>query len=207
MSGAFLPDADRSPPTDPLAHFRSLLEEASRVERACLPEPTAMTLATVDDAGRPSARVVLLKDVDGRGFVFYTNYESRKGSELLAHPWAALCFHWQPLERQVRVEGSVERVTDAEADTYFASRQRMSRVGAWASRQSATLESDAELEARVHEVEERFAGVDVPRPPHWSGFRVVPQRIEFWRGRPYRLHERLLYERVNGEWQVRRLFP
>jgi len=166
-----------------------------------------MTLATVDDAGRPSARIVLLKDVDARGFVFYTNYESRKGRELLAHPWAALCFHWQPMERQVRVEGPVERVTDAEADAYFASRARMSRVGAWASRQSATLESDAELQHRVRDVEARFAGGDVPRPPNWSGFRVVPQRIEFWRGRPHRLHERLLYERDDTGWRVRRLFP
>lgn len=204
---ALLPDADRVPPTDPIVHFRALLDEVKRLDRACVPEPTAMTLATVDDAGRPSARIVLLKDVDERGFVFYTNYESRKGAELLAHPWAALCFHWQPLERQVRVEGRVEQVSAAEADAYFASRHRMSRIGAWASRQSATLDSDATLEARVHEVEARFGDGDVPRPPHWSGFRVVPSRIEFWRGRPYRLHERLLYERMNGAWQVRRLFP
>jgi len=198
---------DQPPPGDPIAHFIGLLDEARRVDRARLPEPTAMTLATVDDAGRPSARIVLLKDVDARGFVFYTNYESRKGRELLAHPWAALCFHWQPLERQVRVEGPAERVTDAEADAYFASRARMSRVGAWASRQSATLESDAMLERRVREAEARFAGGEVPRPPNWSGFRVVPERIEFWRGRPFRLHERLLYERDDTGWRVRRLFP
>lgn len=201
------PPNDQPAPADPIAHFAALLDEARRVDRARLAEPTAMTLATVDDAGRPSARIVLLKDVDARGFVFYTNYESRKGRELLAHPWAALCFHWQPMERQVRVEGPVERVTDAEADAYFASRARLSRIGAWASRQSATLESDAELRQRVREVEARFAGGDVPRPPHWSGFRVVPQRIEFWHGRPYRLHERLLYERDDTGWRVRRLFP
>ncbi len=206
MSTAPSPN-DRAAPADPIAHFTALLSEAQRVDRTRLPEPTAMTLATVDDAGRPSARVVLLKDVDARGFVFYTNYESRKGRELLAHPWAALCFHWQPMERQVRVEGPVERVTDAEADAYFASRARMSRIGAWASRQSAALESDAELEQRVRDVEARFAGGDVPRPPNWSGFRVIPRRIEFWRGRPYRLHERLLYERDDTGWRVRRLFP
>jgi len=201
------PPNDQAAPADPIAHFAALLAEAQRVDRARLAEPTAMTLATVDDAGRPSARIVLLKDVDARGFVFYTNYESRKGRELLAHPWAALCFHWQPMERQVRVEGSVERVTDAEADAYFASRARMSRIGAWASRQSATLATDAELQQRVREVEARFAGGDVPRPPNWSGFRVVPERIEFWRGRPYRLHERILYERDDTGWRVRRLFP
>ncbi|HTL95478.1 MAG TPA: pyridoxamine 5'-phosphate oxidase [Gemmatimonadaceae bacterium] len=206
MSGTPSPN-DQAAPADPIAHFTALLSEAQRVDRARLPEPTAMTLATVDDAGRPSARIVLLKEVDARGFVFYTNYESRKGRELLAHPWAALCFHWQPMERQVRVEGPVERVTDAEADAYFASRARMSRVGAWASRQSATLESDAELQHRVRDVEARFAGGDVPRPPNWSGFRVVPQRIEFWRGRPHRLHERFLYERDDTGWRVRRLFP
>ncbi len=201
------PPNDQAAPADPIAHFAALLAEAQRVDRARLAEPTAMTLATVDDAGRPSARIVLLKDVDARGFVFYTNYESRKGRELLAHPWAALCFHWQPMERQVRVEGSVERVTDAEADAYFASRARMSRIGAWASRQSATLATDADLQQRVREVEARFAGGDVPRPPNWSGFRVVPERIEFWRGRPYRLHERILYERDDTGWRVRRLFP
>jgi pyridoxamine 5'-phosphate oxidase len=206
VSATPLPN-DQATPADPIAHFAALLGEAQRVDRARLAEPTAMTLATVDDAGRPSARIVLLKDVDARGFVFYTNYESRKGRELLAHPWAALCFHWQPMERQVRVEGPVERVTDAEADAYFASRARMSRIGAWASRQSATLATDAELQQRVREVEARFAGTDVPRPPNWSGFRVVPERIEFWRGRPHRLHERILYERDDTGWRVRRLFP
>lgn len=206
MSGTPLPN-DLPAPSDPIVHFAAWLDEARRLDRVRLPEPTAMTLASVNDAGHPSARIVLLKDVDARGFVFYTNYESRKGRELLAHPWAALCVHWQPLERQVRVEGPVEHVSDAEADAYFASRARMSRIGAWASRQSATLQSDAELAQRVRDVEARFADVDVPRPPNWSGFRVVPRSIEFWRGRPHRLHERLLYERDDTGWRVRRLFP
>lgn len=206
MSAPPLPN-EPSAPADPIAHFQLLLDEARRIARSVLPEPTAMTVASVNDAGHPSARIVLLKDVDARGFVFYTNYESRKGRELLAHPWAALCFHWQVLERQVRVEGPVEQVSDAEADAYFASRARMSRIGAWASRQSETLASDAVLEQRVHDVEARFAGGDVPRPPNWSGFRVVPSTIEFWHQRPYRLHERLVYERHDTGWRVRRLFP
>jgi pyridoxamine 5'-phosphate oxidase len=145
--------------------------------------------------------------VDDRGFVFYTNYESRKGRELLAHPQAALCFHWQPLARQVRVEGHAEPVPPEEADAYFATRARLSQIGAWASKQSRPLASDAELEARVREVEERFAGRDVPRPPYWSGFRLRPERIEFWRNRDFRLHERLLYERDGDRWRVQQLFP
>lgn len=192
---------------DPIERFRDLLAEAEAIDRALLPEPTAMMLATVADDGQPSLRVVLLKAVDERGFVFYTNYESRKGRELLAHPKAALCFHWQPLERQVRIEGDVEPVAPEEADAYFATRARLSQIGAWASRQSRPLSSDAELDARVHEMEERFAGGAVPRPPHWSGFRVVPKRIEFWRNRAFRLHERLVYEREGGTWRVTRLYP
>lgn len=199
--------AEHAPPADPIRHFEALLERAKGVGRERLPEPTAMALGTVDGAGRPAVRIVLLKSVDERGFVFYTNYESRKGRELLAHPAAALCFHWQPLELQVRVEGVAEPVSPEEADAYFATRARQSQVGAWASRQSETLASDAELEARVREVERRFEGRPVPRPPHWSGFRVVPQRIEFWRNRAYRLHERLVYERDGSGWRVRRLFP
>jgi len=205
VSAAPLPN-DQAAPADPISHFSALLAEARRLDRSCLPEPTAMTLATVDDAGYPSARIVLLKSVDDSGFVFYTNFESRKGRELLARPWAALCFYWQPMQRQVRVEGAVRPVSDAEADAYFASRERMSRIGAWASRQSAPLESDAALEQRVRDVDARFPG-EVPRPPHWSGFRVAPRSIEFWRGRPHRLHERLLYERDDTGWRVRRLFP
>jgi pyridoxamine 5'-phosphate oxidase len=166
-----------------------------------------MSLATVGADGQPAVRVVLLKHVDARGFVFYTNFTSRKGRELLAHPKASLCFHWQPLQVQVRVEGIAEVVSEAEADAYFATRARESRIGAWASRQSAPLASDAELEAREREMEERFAGGDVPRPPHWSGFRVVPFRIEFWRGRAFRLHERRVYERADGAWHMGRLYP
>lgn len=192
---------------DPIERFRALLAEAEAVERALLPEPTAMMLATVGADGRPSLRVVLLKAVDERGFVFYTNYESRKGRELLAHPPAALCFHWQPLERQVRIEGDAEQVAPEEADAYFATRARRSQIGAWASLQSRPLSSDAELDARVREMEERFAGGAVPRPPHWSGFRVVPRRIEFWRNRAFRLHERLVYEREGESWRVTRLYP
>lgn len=196
-----------APTTDPIAHFVALLDEASAIDRRILPEPTAMALATVGDEGQPSVRIVLLKGVDERGFVFYTNYESRKGRELLAHPKAALCFHWQPLERQVRVEGSVEPVAPEEADAYFATRARESQIGAWASLQSETLSSHDVLEARVREMEARFAGRDVPRPPHWSGFLVRPERIEFWRSRAFRLHERIVYERAGAGWHVRRLYP
>jgi pyridoxamine 5'-phosphate oxidase len=192
---------------DPIERFRSLLAEAEAIERSVLPEPTAMMLATVGDDGQPSLRVVLLKSVDERGFVFYTNYESRKGRELLAHPQAALSFHWQPLERQVRIEGDAEPVAPEEADAYFATRARLSQIGAWASRQSRPLASDAELDERVGEMEARFAGGAVPRPPHWSGFRIVPRRIEFWRNRAFRLHERLVYERDGESWRVTRLYP
>ena len=192
---------------DPIDRLRALLAEAEAIDRSLLPEPTAMMLATVGADGEPSLRVVLLKSVDGRGFVFYTNYESRKGRELLAHPKAALCFHWQPLERQVRIEGEAEPVAPEEADAYFATRARLSQIGAWASRQSRPLSNDAELDARVHEMEDRFAGGAVPRPPHWSGFRVVPRRMEFWRNRAFRLHERLVYEREEGNWRVTRLYP
>lgn len=192
---------------DPIARFRELLAEAEALGRDVLPEPTAMMLSTVGADGQPSSRVVLLKGFDERGFVFYTNLESRKGREMAARPRVALCFHWQLLERQVRIEGDAELVTAAEADAYFATRARLSQIGAWASLQSRPLSSDAELEARMHEMEERFAGQKVPRPPHWSGFRVVPRRIEFWRNRAFRLHERLLYERGDGQWRVSRLYP
>lgn len=192
---------------DPIERFRGLLAEAEGIDRSILPEPTAMMLATVGADGQPSLRVVLLKSVDERGFVFYTNYESRKGRELLAHPKAALCFHWQPLERQVRIEGEAAPVAPEEADAYFATRARLSQIGAWASRQSRPLSNDAELDTRVRQMEERFAGGAVPRPPHWSGFRVVPRRMEFWRNRAFRLHERLVYEREEGNWRVTRLYP
>ena len=192
---------------DPIEHFKDLLAAARAVDRALLPEPTAMSLATSGADGQPSVRMVLLKAVDQRGFVFYTNFESRKGRELLANPRAALCFHWQPLELQVRIEGSAERVSDDEADAYFSMRPRVSQLSAWASLQSVTLPSEDELDARVREVEERFAGREVPRPPHWSGFRVVPMSIEFWRSRAFRLHERRLFERIDGEWRMRLLYP
>lgn len=193
---------------DPIARFQDLLVAAERVDRALLPEPTAFCLATADSSGRPSARMLLLKGVDRTGFVFYTNLESRKGAELLATRRAAMCFHWAPLEAQVRVEGTVAPVPDEEADAYFASRARASQLGAWASMQSRTLSEPRELEARLAEFESRFAGTAVPRPPHWSGFRLAPDSVEFWRNRPSRLHEREVYVRQpNGTWMTERLYP
>lgn len=189
---------------DPIARFRQLLDEARATD---LREPTALALATVDPDGRPSVRMVLLKEVDERGFVFFTNLESRKAAALRAHPHAALCFHWQPLEVQVRVEGGVSSVADEEADEYFASRARGSQIGAWASLQSRPLPSREALEARVREAEARFAGGAVPRPPFWSGFRVRPERIEFWYGRASRLHDREVFRRGPGGWEVERLYP
>jgi pyridoxamine 5'-phosphate oxidase len=200
MTGASLGD-------DPIARFLALLEEATRLPRNVMPEPTAFALATADERGAPSARIVLLKNVDHRGFVFYTNHESRKGRELLATRRAALCFHWQALEVQIRVEGTADTVSAEEADAYFASRARGSQIGAWASRQSRTIEHPGDLEARVEEIEKRFAGGPVPRPPQWSGFRVAPSRIEFWKGRPDRLHVRDVYERDGNEWRISRLYP
>jgi pyridoxamine 5'-phosphate oxidase len=191
------------PIDDPIAMFSALFEQAGRV---CA-EPNAMVLATVDADGRPSARYVLLKGVDASGFVFYTNLGSRKARALTANPYAALTFYWPPLDKQVRVEGDVERVTDADADAYFATRPRESQIGAWASRQSALLASPALLDERTRDVRDRFDGGPVPRPPFWSGFRVVARSIEFWTRDPDRLHERVHFDRRNGEWERSLLFP
>jgi pyridoxamine 5'-phosphate oxidase len=188
---------------EPLAPFRRWLDEAWKGE----PNAHAMTLAATAPDGRPSARVVLLKGLDERGFVFYTNLESRKSTELFANPNAALCFLWKSMNRQVRVEGPVERVTDDEADAYFASRPRDSQIGAWASDQSRPLDSRAELERRVEQFSRRFAEGRIPRPASWSGFRVVPRHVEFWQERPFRLHDRLLFVREGEGWRRERLFP
>jgi pyridoxamine 5'-phosphate oxidase len=199
--------ADRTPAEEPIARFQRLLANAKRIPADVLPDPTAFALATVDAGGNPSVRIVLLKGVDERGFVFYTNHESRKGRELLTSRRAALCFHWQLLEIQVRVEGRVETVSDADADAYFATRPRSSQIGAWASQQSAPLASRAALDESVREVEQRFANAAVTRPPFWRGFRVVARSIEFWTRDPARLHERVVFQRSNGEWSRSLLFP
>ncbi len=193
-------------PPEVVATFQALLERARASGDR---EPTAMTLATADADGQPSARTVLLKGFDERGFVFFTNTQSRKGRQLAANPRAALLFHWRLVDEgvQVKVEGAVERVTDAEADAYHASRPRGSQIGAWASLQSQTLESREAFEARIAEIEVRFEGGPVPRPPHWSGFRVRPHLLEFWYGAAFRLHERQRWEALDGGWRRRMLFP
>ena len=191
---------------DPISRFRELLDAAVALDRALLPEPTAFVLATVAD-GQPAARVLLLKGVDEQGFTFFTNYESRKGRELIAHPRAAMCFHWQHLEHQVRIEGGVTQVSPDESDAYFASRARGSQIGAWASIQSRPIDRDGDLERRVAEMEQRFADGPVPRPPHWGGFRLTPERIEFWRNRQSRLHDREVHTRDGSGWRVERLYP
>ena len=191
---------------DPIQQFAEWFHEA---EVAVSVDPNAMVLSTVGADGRPSSRVVLLKGFDDEGFVFYGNLESRKFRQLRTHPWAALNFHWKPLERQVRIEGRVTPVSDEEADAYFATRARGSQIGAWASRQSEPLASRAELEAAVKDVDARYAGRDVPRPPHWSGFRLEPDRIEFWKAGQFRLHDREVFRRTSpsAPWTVERLYP
>jgi pyridoxamine 5'-phosphate oxidase len=189
---------------DPIELFAKWLAEAVKAEPN---DANAMTLATVDADGMPDARMVLLKGVDDAGFTFFTNFESAKGRELIAHPKAALVFHWKSLRRQVRVRGDVTPVTEAEADAYHAARARSSQIGAWASDQSRELPDRLALERRIAEMGLKFGLGPVPRPPHWSGFRLTPRSLEFWRDRPFRLHERLAFERADGGWSVKRLYP
>ncbi len=190
--------------TDPFALFDEWFAEARESE---INDPEAMALATADAAGRSSLRMVLLKGHGSDGFVFYTNEQSAKGAQLAANPHAALLFHWKSLRRQVRIEGPVERLGDADADGYFASRSRDSQLGAWASDQSRPLDSRATFERRFEEMQRRFGGAEVPRPPHWGGYRLVPDRMEFWQDRPHRLHERRLFTRAEGGWSEGLLYP
>ena len=192
-----------TPPLDPVVRFQELFARAHGSE----PDATAVALATADASGAPSVRMVLLKAVDGAGFVFFTNYESRKAAELAVNPRAALCFNWPTLGVQVRVEGGVERVADPESEAYFATRGRESQLGAWASRQSRPLASPEALRAEFERAKVRFDGQTVPRPPVWGGFRVRPQRIEFWQSGEHRLHDRVLYTRQGEGWKIERLFP
>jgi pyridoxamine 5'-phosphate oxidase len=198
-----LSETDAHP--NPFKQFRIWFEQALAAQ---LPEPNAMTIATATSDGRPSARMVLLKDYDERGFVFYTNYESQKGQQLVENPRGAITFWWAELERQVRIEGCVEKLSDAESDEYFRSRPKGSQLGAWASHQSQVIESREVLEQRLQQLKEEYEMKEVPRPPHWGGFRVIADEIEFWQGRPNRLHDRLLYRRSeDGCWKIQRLSP
>lgn len=192
-------------PDDPIERFRNWYESAGR--HPGVRDASAMALATADRAGRPSVRMVLLKGFDSKGFLFYTNLASPKARDLDSNPVAELCFHWAPLEKQVRVHGRVEAAGAAEADAYFATRPRLSQLGAWASAQSSPMRSRFTLEAKVALEAARFGVGSVPRPPHWSGYRVVPSTIEFWTQRPFRHHERMLYSRSGQDWEMQWLFP
>ncbi|PZW42235.1 pyridoxamine 5'-phosphate oxidase [Humitalea rosea] len=189
---------------DPFALFEEWMAEATAAE---VNDPNAMSVATATPEGAPAVRILLLKGLDPRGFVFFSHDNGRKGHEMAANPRAALCFHWKSLRRQIRIEGAIERVSDAEADAYYASRPRLSRIGAWASRQTTPLGSRAELEAGVAAADARFPGEEVPRPPHWGGFRCIPSRIEFWRDMPFRLHERRVFFRAGTGWAIEMLYP
>ncbi len=196
--------SDLTPDNDPIALFLSWFEEA---QHCGLQEPASMVLATATKEGRPSARVVLLRKATEQGFVFFTNLTSRKGKELADNPHAALCFHWMPLERQVRVEGKVERVSDKEADDYFSTQARGSQLSAWASKQSLPMAEAHDLPNRMQEMADKFAGGPIPRPFFWSGLRVVPERIEFWQQGEFRLHTRIVYTRTPTGWVTERLYP
>jgi pyridoxamine 5'-phosphate oxidase len=206
MSDAELTSNDFTESAEPFRLFAAWLDDATRTEPN---DPNAMALATVDADGLPDVRMVLLKGFDEQGFVFYTNFESAKGREILGSMKAALCFHWKSLRRQVRVRGPVAVVTDAEADAYYATRARGSRIGAWASKQSRPLEGRFALEKSVAEYTARYAIGDIPRPSYWSGFRIMPQTIEFWHDRPFRLHDRVVFRRPSelGAWSKTRLYP
>ena len=204
MTETGLTTGDFTEAGEPYRLFSQWLEDATASEPN---DPNALALATVDADGLPDVRMVLLKGFDERGFVFYTNFESAKGREILGSMKAAMCFHWKTLRRQVRIRGPVEQVSDAEADEYYASRPRGSRIGAWASKQSRPLESRFALEKAVAEYTAKHAIGDIPRPAHWSGFRIVPQSIEFWHDRPFRLHDRVVFTQNADSWDKTRLYP
>ena len=204
MSEIGLTTGDFTEENEPYSLFGAWLADAQKSEPN---DPNAVALATVDPAGLPNVRMVLLKGFDERGFVFYTNFESQKGQEILSSHKAAMCFHWKSLRRQVRIRGDVEVVTEEEADAYYATRPRGSRIGAWASKQSRPLEGRFALEKAVAEFTARYAIGEIPRPSHWSGFRIKPVSLEFWHDRPFRLHDRMEFRRVNDGWQKVRMYP